>query len=107
VEEMECPGVVQFVMEGKSLALEPVYETPKAKQLFFMFKDATNGLETYEGGRYLYADLPRGDRVTLNFNQAHNPYCAYNAYSTCQLPPAQNWLKVPIRAGEKKYDSQH
>jgi uncharacterized protein (DUF1684 family) len=107
VEEMECPGVVQFALAGKSLALEPVYETPKAKQLFFMFKDATNGLETYEGGRYLYAGLPQGDRVILNFNQAHNPYCAYNAYSTCEIPPAQNWLKVPIRAGEKKYDSRH
>jgi len=106
VEELECPGVVRFVVGGKSLALEPVYETPKAKQLFFMFKDTTNGLETYEGGRYLYTDLPQGDRVTLNFNQAHNPYCAYNAYSTCQIPPAQNWLKAPIRAGEKKYSPQ-
>jgi uncharacterized protein len=106
VEEMDCPGVVQFTLAGKSLALEPVYETPKAKQLFFMFKDTTNGAETYEGGRYLYADLPQGGRVTLNFNQAHNPYCAYNAYSTCQIPPVQNWLKVPIRAGEKKYVSQ-
>ncbi len=103
VEEMECPGVVHFKLGGRNLSLEPVYETPQAKQLYFMFKDATNGTDTYEGGRYLYSDLPRGDHVILNFNQAHNPYCAYNAYSTCQIPPRQNWLKVSIAAGEKKY----
>jgi uncharacterized protein len=107
VEQMLCPGVVRFILGGKSYSLEPVFETARAKELFFMFKDATNGSETYEGGRYLYAELPRGDRVVLNFNRAHNPYCAYNSFSTCQVPPFQNWLKVPIRAGEKKYSLSH
>jgi uncharacterized protein len=103
VEELECPGVVEFTLEGKTLKLEPVFETPADTKLYFMFKDATNGKETYGGGRYLYSELPKNGRMTLNFNQAHNPYCAYNAYSTCQIPPTQNWLKVAIRAGEKKY----
>jgi hypothetical protein len=107
VEEMLCPGVVRFRLGGKSYSLESVFETAQARELFFMFKDATNGSETYEGGRYLYAELPRGDRVLLNFNQAHNPYCAYNSFSTCQIPPMQNWLKAPIRAGEKKYFPSH
>lgn len=103
VEELECPGFVEFTLEGKVLRLEPVYETPGDSKLYFMFKDATNGRETYGGGRYLYAELPKNGRVVLNFNQAHNPYCAYNSYSTCQIPPTQNWLRMPIRAGEKKY----
>jgi uncharacterized protein (DUF1684 family) len=107
VEEMLCPGVVRFLLNGKAYSLEPVFETPQANELFLMFKDSTNGSETYEGGRYLYAELPRGDRVRLNFNQAHNPYCAYNSFSTCQIPPMQNWLRVPIRAGEKKYSQSH
>ena len=102
-EELECPGVVQFIMGGTTAQLEPVFESPGDTKLFFMFKDTTNGKETYGGGRYLYSDLPRNGRVTLNFNQAHNPYCAYNSYSTCPIPPLQNWLKMPIRAGEKKY----
>src|SRR5262249_19598908 len=107
IEEMLCPGVVRFTLGGKGDSLEPVLETLRSKELFFIFKDTTNCSETYECGRYLYAELPRGDRVLLNFNQAHNPYCAYNSYSTCQVPPRQNWLKVPIRAGEKKYLLSH
>jgi uncharacterized protein len=102
-EELECPGVAQFSVNGKVVELEPVLETPGDTKLFFMFKDSTNGNETYGGGRYLYSDLPSEGHVTLNFNQAHNPYCAYNGFSTCQIPPLQNWLKIPIRAGEMKY----
>lgn len=102
-DELDCPGIVQFTLNGKQLQLEPVYETAGDSRLYFMFKDATNGKETYGGGRYLYSSLPKDGQVLLNFNQAHNPYCAYNEYSTCQIPPLQNWLKSPIRAGEKKY----
>jgi uncharacterized protein len=103
VEELECPGFVEFSWQGSMHKLEPVYETAGDSKLYFMFKDATNGRETYGGGRYLYSELPRNGKVMLNFNQAHNPYCAYNSYSTCQIPPMQNWLKIAIRAGEKKY----
>lgn len=103
IEELDCPGAAQFSLGGATVQLEPVIETPGDTKLFFMFKDLTNGKETYGGGRYLYSDLPNKGSVTLNFNQAHNPYCAYNSYSTCLIPPMQNWLKVPIRAGEKKY----
>jgi uncharacterized protein len=102
-EELECPGVAQFSVGGEAVQLEPVLETPGDTKLFFMFKDSTNRSETYGGGRYLYSDLPSEGHVILNFNQAHNPYCAYNGFSTCQIPPLQNWLKVPIRAGEMKY----
>ena len=103
VEDMECPGVVEFSLQGKSLRLEPVRESLDTDKLFFMFKDETNGKETYEGGRYLYSNLPSLGGVILDFNQAHNPYCAYTTYSTCQIPPLQNWLKVSIPVGEKKY----
>ncbi|MEW5975877.1 MAG: DUF1684 domain-containing protein [Acidobacteriota bacterium] len=103
VEELICPGVAEFELAGIKQRLEPVYEEPDPEELFFMFKDATNGKETYEGGRYLYTALPEKGQVLLNFNLAHNPYCAYTPYSTCQLPPVQNWLKVPVEAGEKSY----
>jgi len=102
-EELECPGIAQFSLGGTAVQLEPVLETRGDTKLFFMFKDSTNGRETYGGGRYLYSDLPSQGHVTLNFNQAHNPYCAYNGFSTCQIPPLQNWLKVAIPAGERKY----
>lgn len=106
IEELDCPGVVEFSLQGKSLKLEPVRESSGADKLFFMFKDETNGKETYEAGRYLYSDWPRAGKVVLDFNQAHNPYCAYTNYSTCQIPPLQNRLKVSILAGEKKYSGQ-
>ena len=102
-EELECPGIAEFNLGGTAVQLEPVLETPGDTKLFFMFKDSTNGRETYGGGRYLYSDLPSHGHVLLNFNQAHNPYCAYNGFSTCQIPPLQNWLKVAISAGERKY----
>jgi uncharacterized protein (DUF1684 family) len=106
VEEMDCPGVVRFSLGGRDQTLEPVLESPNARELFFIFKDSTNGTETYAGGRFLYSLLPEGNRVVLDFNQAHNPYCAYSSYSTCPLPPFSNWLKIPVRAGEKKYPRQ-
>ena len=70
VEGLDCPGVAQFSVAGTNVQLEPVVETPGDTELFYMFKDLTNGRETYGGGRYLYSDLPSKGRVTLNFNQA-------------------------------------
>ena len=72
-------------------------------RLQLIFRDASVGRETY-GTRFAYAE-PTGDgRYVIDFNRAYNPPCAYNPYTTCPTPPAQNILKVPIRAGEKIYD---
>jgi hypothetical protein len=100
-EEMVCPGVVRFQVGGQEYSLEPV--AAPGEPLFFIFKDRTNGKETYGGGRFLLAAPPKDGKVTLDFNQAHNPYCAYSSFATCPMPPMQNWLKVRIPAGEKKY----
>ncbi|HEX8166977.1 MAG TPA: DUF1684 domain-containing protein [Beijerinckiaceae bacterium] len=74
---------------------------------FLPFADATNGTETYAGGRYLLdtvkgADLGRsGERVVLDFNFAYNPSCAYSDRWTCPLPPTANRLPHAIQAGER------
>lgn len=74
--------------------------------LFLPFTDATTGVETYESGRYI--DLLTTDivnnTVTIDFNKAYNPYCAYvsDVYN-CPIPPKENHLRVAIRAGEKMY----
>ena len=44
--------------------------------------------------------------VLVDFNYAYNPYCAYNELWSCPLPPVENWLKVPIRAGEMAFDGR-
>lgn len=100
-EEMPCPGLVRFQLDGQEYSLEPIAEP--GEPLFFIFKDRTNGKETYGGGRFLNAAPPINGKVILNFNRATNPYCAYSSYATCPMPPIQNWLKTRIPAGEKKY----
>ena len=70
---------------------------------FVPFRDATSGKETYGAGRYLDLDLEVDGMVSLDFNLAYNPYCAYSEAYSCPLPPPENWLTVPIEAGEKTY----
>lgn len=70
---------------------------------FVPFADATSGSETYGAGRYLeLEDLGDGSFVA-DFNLAYNPYCAYNEEYSCPIPPAENRLDLPIRAGELVY----
>lgn len=97
---MESAGFVTFEIEGRRLTLQAARSE---RRLFFVFRDATSGSETYPGGRFLYTDFPEGDRVELDFNRAYNPPCAFTPHSTCPLPPPQNRLPVAIRAGELKY----
>lgn len=73
--------------------------------LFLPFKDLTNGEETYGGGRYLdfrIGDI-QNDALVIDFNKAYNPYCAYSDGYNCPIPPANNHLKVAVKAGEKQY----
>jgi uncharacterized protein len=94
------PGYVTFTLRGKEYRLEPVTED---NLLFFMFRDLTSGKQTYPAGRFLYAEMPRDGKVTLDFNRAHNPPCAFTAYATCPLPPQQNSLNVRVEAGELNF----
>jgi hypothetical protein len=71
---------------------------------FLPFIDSLAGKETYPAGRYLEPEVLPNGRFRVDFNLAYNPYCAYNDQWSCPLPPAENRLKVPIRAGEKLPD---
>ncbi len=102
-EDMPSPGYCSFPWGGKEVRLEGVFEEDDAKELFFIFRDQTSGKETYPAGRFLYSDLPKDGLVTLDFNKAYNPPCAFTAFATCPLPPPQNWMPVAMAAGEKKY----
>ena len=101
IEPMANPGAVVFKKDGKDFRLEAVDEGDG--QLFLIFADRTNRKETYGPGRFLYADKPVGNRTVVDFNRAYNPPCAFNAYSTCPLPPPENRLDLAVTAGEKKY----
>jgi hypothetical protein len=69
--------------------------------LFLPFRDATSGKETYGAGRYLDLQPNHDGTVTVDFNLAYHPFCAYNDAYSCALPPVVNWLTVPIEAGER------
>ena len=75
----------------------------KAGKPMFVIRDATAGSETYAASRFLIGD-PAGDTITLDFNRAHNPPCAFTDFAICPLPPRENRLSFPIRAGERKLD---
>lgn len=74
---------------------------------FLPFADSLAGSETYGAGRYLEPEPAGGGRFVVDFNLAYNPYCAYNENYSCPLTPRENRLKVPIRAGEKVFQSEH
>ncbi|MDQ6711620.1 MAG: DUF1684 domain-containing protein [Candidatus Dormibacteraeota bacterium] len=92
-------GLVRFRVDDQTAELV-LYASGDSDELFVPFRDATSGHETYGAGRYLEVE-PHGDHVTIDFNYAYNPNCAYDSAWSCPLPPTENWLKVPIRAGEK------
>jgi uncharacterized protein (DUF1684 family) len=100
---MESPGYVEFTIKGQSYRLEPVYETSRHEDLFFIFKDLTSRTETYEAGRFLHTPLPRDGVVDLDFNRAYNPPCAFTEFATCPLPTKENQLSVRIPAGELRF----
>jgi uncharacterized protein len=102
-EAMPSLGYAVFERDGQEVRLEGVLEETDARQLFFIVRDLTSGKETYPAGRFLYADLPKAGQITLDFNKAYNPPCAFTPYATCPLPPPQNWMPVRIEAGELSY----
>ena len=101
VDEYATEGVVEFALDGQTLRLRPF--TTRPKRFYFVFRDASSGHETYEAARFLYADLADDGTSVLDFNQAYNPPCAFNPYTTCPIPLAENRLPVKILAGEKAY----
>ena len=100
----------EFDLDGyhnKLLILEVVDMGPFRGKLFLAFGDQTSAAETYGAGRYLDVSKVQGSNsITLDFNLAYNPYCAYRDEFSCPLPPRENLLKVAIRAGEKVYHEE-
>jgi uncharacterized protein (DUF1684 family) len=105
IDQMTAPGLVSFTLNGEPLKMEAVNDTTaKGEKVFwFIFRDLTSGKESYPAARFIYLPLPVDGKMTLDFNMAENPPCAYNPFTTCPLPPQQNRLPVRVEAGEKAY----
>ncbi|MDA3822158.1 MAG: DUF1684 domain-containing protein [Bacteroidales bacterium] len=97
-EFYKVPGELVFKVKGKKQTLLPF---KSGKGFFLIVGDATNGMETYGAGRFLYIEKVDGNKVIIDFNRAYNPPCAFSPFATCPLPPVENLLDIEIEAGEK------
>jgi hypothetical protein len=95
-----------FELRGEDCELHAYrQEDDDSRTLFVPFRDKTTGQQSYQGGRYMEfepdRDLEDGDVVTLDFNLAYSPFCAFSETFACPMPPEENWLEVAVAAGEK------
>lgn len=104
VTDTPSPGFVTFDLNGQTCTLDA---TAAGSGLFFNFRDKTCGKESYGAGRFLMAGAPVDGKVTIDFNKAVNPPCAFTIYATCPVAPLQNHLQIAIPAGEKYAGEQH
>jgi uncharacterized protein (DUF1684 family) len=97
---------LHFALDGQDCRLVAFadLDDEHPSELFVPFRDATTGKESYGAGRYLEVPFAGEESLTLDFNLAYSPWCAYNDAYTCIVPPAENVLPVPVRAGEQTYD---
>ena len=102
-------GELFFQIDGKSFKLNVYQNIELSKKegyedyLFLPFSDLTCGIESYIGGRYIDMRIPKTETVTIDFNKAYNPYCAYNHKYSCPIVPLENDLPIEILAGVKKF----
>jgi uncharacterized protein (DUF1684 family) len=108
VEKYLKHSFAEFELNGKPqklLLLQSVKEMDK-RNFFLAFADETSGGETYGGGRYINLRQDGKNSITIDFNLAYNPYCAYNPDFACPLPPKENIMEIPIPVGEKDYKKE-
>lgn len=103
VEPTPNPGRAKFSVAGKDYSFELLEDSDDA-HYFTVFGDQTNGKETYGMARFLVGAIDAKNKtVTLDFNTAYNPPCAFTEYATCPMPPAGNRIAGKVEAGEKAY----
>lgn len=101
IDSYKTEGVIEFTLLGQTLRIRPF--TTRPNRFYMVFKDGSSGQETYEAARFLYANLNTDGTTVLDFNEAYNPPCAFNPYTTCPIPLKENRLSIKILAGEKAY----
>lgn len=102
-------GEISFAIQGINLKLNVYKNMELSKKaeykdyLFLPFSDLTSGKESYIGGKYIDLKIPKGETISIDFNKAYNPYCAYNSKYSCPKVPLENDLDIEIKAGVKKF----
>jgi uncharacterized protein (DUF1684 family) len=102
IRNVRLVGTLTFLLNDQTLGLDAFVEVGAPEHsLFVPFGDLTNGTETYPGGRILDVERTLTGIYDLDFNLAYNPNCYYSPTYSCPVPPKQNRLAVPIKAGER------
>jgi len=101
--KMRRIGSLAFTLKGQPLTLTAFAEATETdmRRLFVPFGDLTNASETYQGGRYLDLERTASGVYDLDFNRAYHPFCLFNSAYDCPVPPRENRLALPVRAGER------
>ncbi len=94
-----------YLYKNLTQPANPLYKN----YLFLPFKDETNSIETYGGGRYinLYESDIQDGKIVIDFNKCYNPWCAYSDGYNCPIPPKDNHFELSVLAGEKSYKGNH
>jgi len=101
--QMRRVGSLAFTLKGQGYTLTAFVDATEndMRRLFVPFADLTNGSETYQGGRFLDLDRTATGIYDLDFNRAYHPFCVFNPTYDCPIPPRENRLTTPVRAGER------
>lgn len=110
---LKTAGTVTFEFGGKSFTFTvftnnnlPEFTTTGQK-LFIPFTDATNGVETFENGRFLPVDDPgTGILMIVDFNKAMNPFNGYNSQKDSIMAPPVNQMSASFQSGERKFEDR-
>lgn len=100
VEELHKAGTASFTMDGKEIKVTLFDE---GETFMLPFTDLLSGSDTYGGGRYVNIAKSNNNKLEIDFNKAHNFYCAYSELFVCPVPPASNKIDLAISAGEKSF----
>lgn len=93
------PADITFTHDGVDFTVAAFQE---GRALLLVFADSTNGDATYSVGRFLMCAPNADGSITLDFNRAYLPPCAFSYHFNCPMPPAQNRFPFAIEAGEKQ-----
>ena len=97
--ELPVPGDIAVTLQGQEYRIAAFKD---GTRLQLVFADATSGDDTYGVGRFLFIAPNPDGTITLDFNYAVLPPCAFSYNFNCPMPPKQNRFPFRIEAGEKQ-----
>ena len=103
--DVEVTHKAVFEKDGRTWELIATHGTPESPQ--FVIRDLTSRDDTYPASRFLFGENVTDTTITLDFNKAINPPCAFTDYAVCPLPPSENVLPIRIEAGDKRLSVLH